>query len=795
MSFDRYDTDPSVLQHPLSRATREESGQPSPNKRAKLINGDHADSIANKVRKDQYTVLDDLVNDVDQASSEVLSSLELREPGNGAAQWRYAPASPELDALSAKLRALRKQLDGITKRESALDHTPTADRSMNTNRESLTAEDAGTCSFAGLTANSKTVLTLYGSAQGHKQLFSSLQKPLPGILWSGGCASLGAGTDAHNSAITPIRENGLPPQIFSTKVLPTDSKDRLQNSKRPSKFRDFFAPFSNLPALNPPKSLKQASTRGTNITWSKNTSFIGNVRELDYTTHKLPTGQWLGYGGFSPAQEPPSPEAKRKLRDRALSAGEASLIPSEGAKAAEAQAKEDALFRSAFSSFAPCKDNSAAVVPEETKNHIWWKTFGTHHFDRTFGIDPTLSEPDGLLFDGLTPDHDEDEETAFRNLVDQFDSIPDPLREDSTEVLRTGSGFEEALMETSELLDVLYSSQRARKTSLNQNQRTGTNQNPSQQPTSGTPPVPTTSEYQNYEKAKFRLADLVGRMPPAALAKVGGDELSTLVVSRHLWLDGSDRTGVLEEDQMSRTARAAALSAALGPSGGSRSFANPATRANQTNQPIRSTAPLSQLSNASSSAPRPPSNYQRQPPSNWQTPAQQLASMQRPPYMQQPNYNRAPSSSYLNNRLGGSQQSSLQNAYPHATSQPPYQQKTQSWTGSPYPRSVGPAHSSQQGVAPLHNSAGSTPSGSTARQPPRASFPAQASQYVPASARPNTPAASTLTDNLRPHTPLVQQVSPVAQRPQPPGPTHGGQPIPSNPGVNGVTTNSSTVRG
>jgi hypothetical protein len=70
-----------------------------------------------------------------------------------------------------------------------------------------------------------------------------------------------------------------------------------------------------------------------------------------------------------------SPTAKQESRQRALSMGEAQQPPSEAIFVAVQQAKEDALFRSAYSSFAPSRDDASAIILEETKNMVWWQSY------------------------------------------------------------------------------------------------------------------------------------------------------------------------------------------------------------------------------------------------------------------------------------------------------------------------------------------------------------------------------------------------------------------------------------
>ena len=64
-------------------------------------------------------------------------------------------------------------------------------------------------------------------------------------------------------------------------------------------------------------------------------------------------------------------DVKRRQRERALSLGGGKVSIASTDSAEHEASKLDALFRSAYSSFAPVKDDAAAIVPEG-----WWIASG-----------------------------------------------------------------------------------------------------------------------------------------------------------------------------------------------------------------------------------------------------------------------------------------------------------------------------------------------------------------------------------------------------------------------------------
>jgi hypothetical protein len=247
-------------------------------------------------------------------------------------------------------------------------------------------------------------------------------------------------------------------------------------------------------------------------------------------------------------KDPTSPTAKQKSRQRALSTGEAQLPPSEATVAAVNQAKEDALFRSVYSSFAPSRDDSTAIIPAETKSRYWWQKVGEKRFHETFPMDPALLDSEvGVEAETETT---VDEAKDFKEAVENF-TPPDPDPFASTEKSDLEKNTDEVLQEISDLLETLASHQRIRNSSLATNPRTVLH-NSSLATLAGSPSAPSSEEIDIYQMLKSQLTLMIAQLPPYAVAKLNGDQLDELNISRTLIIETEDHNGVLEEDQLSR---------------------------------------------------------------------------------------------------------------------------------------------------------------------------------------------------------------------------------------------------
>ncbi|KAF2266193.1 hypothetical protein CC78DRAFT_615269 [Lojkania enalia] len=549
-----YDTQPSILNRPISSSIIRAASGEAASKRAKLASPDGQASIASLIENGSYDSLEALDKDVESASNAVLATIETNELSN------VQPTAEET-MLQTNVLAFRKMLKTLKLREEAqVGHaSPARDTTESAGEDAVVKDEEQIVQIKeeDEQTESRTVLTLFGSAQGPKQLFSSLQQPQR--VFSPG--AVGSDLDSSVSLTLPLRESTLPNMISTTQVFPAPETD--DRKKKVKTFGEVFAPPPNLPQLSPPKITKPWTTRGNTITFVQQDSLPKPSRKSSqsYATQNLATGRWLGYGGVDMPKDPTSPTAKQKSRQRALSTGEAQLPASEINLEAVQQAKEDALFRAAYSSFAPSKDDAAAIVPEETKNKIWWQKVGERRFHETFPIDPALLG----LGEPLDAKDTLDESEDFKDAVENFVPVDhDPFLESSNKS-QLEKDTEEVLREISELLELLASHQRIRNLSLNTNPRTPVIQNPSLASLAGSPSTPSSEEVDVYQMLKSQLSLLISQLPPYAVAKLNGDQLEELNISRTILIETKNYHGALEEDHLSRVTKPPALPAAANP--------------------------------------------------------------------------------------------------------------------------------------------------------------------------------------------------------------------------------------
>ncbi|KAL6709506.1 hypothetical protein ACN47E_001441 [Coniothyrium glycines] len=571
-----YDTQPSILAHPLtSSITRIASGEADA-KRTKLTPPTSPATIATLLQQGSYESLHSVEKDVESATSEILAS------SGGSTD---SLPSPDEVTLQAKILAFRTILKNLISREEARKaHQDHASEHVEVEKNAV-AKEEGTPIVVKeeeeepQLPQSRTVLTLYGSAP-PKQLFSSLQQPRK------------IGPNGHESTLDtavkvtlPLREATLPNIISTTEVYPLVDAVDNKKTKVTTIGENFKAP-AHLPQISPPKSARPTTSKGNStISFAPPEPPKRRKGSQSYAHQTLSAGFWLGYGGVDMPKDQTSPTARQKSRQRALSMGEAQQPPSETILVAVQQAKEDAMFRSAYSSFAPTRDDASAIIPEETKNMVWWHKVGEKRFNDMFPIDPALLGNDGNDDGGQNGAVDEDE--IFKQAVEEFtpvETVPFPHVEEQSEEEKD---TDEILKEISELLETLASYQRIRNLSLTTNPRTPVVQNSSLAILAGSPSTPSTEEVDVYQILKSQLTLLISQLPPYAVAKLNGDQMDELNISRTLLFDTKEYRGVLEEDQLSRIAKTpAATPASLARTGSGSQFPASTT---QYNRPAAST--------------------------------------------------------------------------------------------------------------------------------------------------------------------------------------------------------------
>lgn len=536
----RYDPEPSFLTYAFEAEPR---SQPSP-KKAKLSNeAGKTTTISAKLSGGAYSTLHGLQQDAERVGERMEADIrEKAQCRDGANAGRMT-----VDDLKQmqKIQAFARAVRSIVKQEAtyATGSKPAEAGVKSESAKSGGAELNGSGSHGA--SGSGTVLTLFGNAPTPRQLFSSRQNLAAAQATAGIKSEL------------PVDELNLPMGMSATRV-----QSGMEESRKDPTFEDAFAPPSSIQQPHPPRSHRRSTTRDDSIPWKfKDQASLRN-RKGGYTVQSLTVGDWLGYGGVDSKDDPASPREKRKQRDRALSGGESSQPPPNKESAEEAQAREEeALFRRAYSSFAPSSDNSKSVVPEETKNMMWWQKVGNKRFNDTLAIDPALADDTfGAFADELDLVEDWEPSEDFEKVIEELEEIEADAS--AVKPARSKTDVENVLSDISRLLETLASHQRIRNSFLPSStsaSRTPMSPAPFLASRIGKPDAPAEDEMATYNALRRELAYLVLRLPPYALAKLDGDQLSNLGVRKLIPFEIRDVKGIMEEDQVARLAKYNAL--------------------------------------------------------------------------------------------------------------------------------------------------------------------------------------------------------------------------------------------
>lgn len=503
-------------------------------------------TIASKLSNASYTSLRQIKSDAHLVAEELVSSLRSKaseREGNSSGR----PSAEELKQIY-KIQSLEEYVEKLVDKE--MEYVEAHER-----KQSEIKDEAGLAN--GHTEDEKpqpaangasTVLTLFGNAPTPKQLFSSMQNALTGRQ-----------SPIIKSEL-PVEEMSLPTGIAATKILPLHADD---SNKAPT-FEETFAPPYSLPTLQPPKSHKRPSTRDLAVTWEFKDPVQRNNKRGGYTVQSLTVGNWLRYGGKEGGDADSSRE-KRKQRDRALSSSAGEADRPDKATIEEALIKEEeALFRRAYSSYAPTCDNSNAIIPGETKNVVWWHKVGSKRYNDTFAIDPALVDENEMP----TIPMEAAEESASKD--DNFDKIMEDLDElDKIEAppepVKSKTEVDQVLREVSELIETLASHQRIRNASLasaTPASRTPISPAPIVASKIGRPDEPSEEEMATYNSLTRELAYLMLKLPPYAVSKLDGDQLADLGVSKLITFQSTNVKGTMEEDHVTRQAKLSAIATA-----------------------------------------------------------------------------------------------------------------------------------------------------------------------------------------------------------------------------------------
>ncbi|GAB7356331.1 hypothetical protein MBLNU459_g7124t1 [Dothideomycetes sp. NU459] len=533
----KYDTTPSVLDHLLPVASQTESPDSRSLKRPKLADAQAARSVSLRLQQASYHSLHELEQDVRASCAALIGPIKTKQRDNGSRM----PAD-DVKALQ-RLTAFQHLATGILSRQRE-SVKPSAKPTQAENKDSVKIKsETAPAALPATVQNGSIVLSLFGNAPTQKQLFSSLQQ----------------GSQDITGADVSLEQLGLPNMLTATKILPLQSDDTPASKASKPTFADVFPPPSTLPQLNPPKTIRHSSNRTSSISWVTGDAPVKPSRKSGYTLQPLTVGSWLDYGGVDTSKESSS-SSRRKRRESVLSAPEP-VKPVEDLTPAAILAQEDALFRAAYSSFAPSRDDSKALVPEEMKDRVWWHRVGQKRFEKHFLLDPALGEPTpSHAFDtsALLDDDDHvtlggaDEMKEMEEAIQNFDDDAFKAQDIFSAAREEERSTEKALKTISELIETLSSYQRIRNSYVPSASRNPTSPSPLLTANLGTI---TQEETEIYKSLRSQLAELISQLPPYAVAKLDGEQLEDLAVSKIIVIEGKDQRGTMEEDQLTRMMR------------------------------------------------------------------------------------------------------------------------------------------------------------------------------------------------------------------------------------------------
>ncbi|KAB5526405.1 hypothetical protein GE09DRAFT_471906 [Coniochaeta sp. 2T2.1] len=721
----RYDSDAAVLKQPLSDDARD-NAEPEAKRRKADDEGasTSSPSIEAKVLQDGYATLEDILFDVTRAAKASIASLK-SSSSEGADSDKTAD-------LVTKVTELKNKAQDLYRRELAYPST-----------EQLQSSGADGDDVSRLFGGRALLMAYAATNNGKKPVLTSLQKPVDG-------------DDADVKTFREITGAGLPDGVKVTHALRGSAiPEKVTRSRT---LGELFPSPRNLPPLQPPKPNKSATKSNVLTFYHPVLTDQSSFRTGTYFSQAVTTGQWLDYSNATPATH-----KKTKQRERAQSL--AGVKPS----STELEMSEmEALFRGAFSSFAPCKDDTAAVVSSGQVSRMYWQRYGRRNLQRLIEsevqADETEVAEDAAIDPALQNNLPEVDEDLIKEVIDTWDDVAiDPSLSDvmghKTEEEKE---VEDVLQEVSDLIETLASYQRNRNLTLptSQDRFSADPPNGDMLRNGALSHQPSEEEMLTYQALKAQLALIIKTLPPFAVARINSDKLEELSVSTKIEIRTDDFKGVMEEDERGLRARQAQAQAAT-----------PAQRPAAHRTPsIPGSVPYTghhqyggQLG-ASSRTPMPTPQHYPQTPAR----AQQPLPYQRPtsavplpyPHQQQVRHPQAPPQPYR-----------APNGYPAMTPQVPKPQPPYggyngtAMSGQPRPQPPPGYPSAQPSASPNHRYQQPYPAAGYPQQHPQ--HPGQQSMHPP-----QHPALPQQHPQQRPYSPYVNGAGHMPQRtmsPQVPG--------------------------
>ncbi|KAI1112367.1 hypothetical protein F5Y14DRAFT_271065 [Nemania sp. NC0429] len=521
--LERLDPSPSILKRPLPEL--DPNSEPHA-KRQKSVPDTSQSSIAEKVARDDYDRVDAIVADLASSIADQLTELRALQAGEDSAAR---------DSAIARVLDFKKHAHGLFMRELSYPHP-------SQRLEVLDSLDP--INDLQSDATGHVMLSVFGEAPRPRQLYSSLQ------------LSAEATANATRS-LRPLREIGLPNGVKVTKVVPYSFPPPVDKDKKSKTLGELFPAPRTLPSLPPPKAPK-STTKGVQVGWHRpELTEKSKYRAGSYFGQPLSTGRWLDYSNASPASQ-----TMTKQRERALS------LAGNKPSSLELETSElESLFRGAFSSFAPSKDDSAAMVSSGLISHtLWWQKVGQRSFDRLVHserADHVVDKNDEMKID---PKDEIDEQVIQQAIDDWDDSVIDPSLEEACCPQKSDAekDVDDILQDVSDMIQTLISYQKNRNLTLptaSSQSRYASDPAHSDMLTNGTQAQPGEEETATYETLRAQLVLVIQMLPPYAVARLNSDKLEELSISTRMEIRTDEYQGTMEEDEVAARARAAQTAA------------------------------------------------------------------------------------------------------------------------------------------------------------------------------------------------------------------------------------------
>ncbi|KAI1430888.1 hypothetical protein GGR50DRAFT_145830 [Xylaria sp. CBS 124048] len=516
--LERLDTTPSILKRPLAES--DSAGEPAA-KRQKSADPKPQLSISEKVDQGAYDRVEPIIADLASSIADQLAELRHVKEGED-------PRAS--DAVIARVLEFKKHAYELLKRELSYPQPSQALEALQVLDPTVDLQS---------NAGGNIMLSVFGEAPRPRQLYSSLQQPIDA-------------TTESNAGFHPLREIGLPNGIKIAKVAPYSLPPAAEKERKSKTLGELFPAPRTLPSLPPPKAPK-STTKGVQVGWHRpELTEKSKYRAGSYFSQPISSGKWLDYSNASPTSQ-----TMTKQRERALS------LAGNKPSSLELETSEmEALFRGAFSSFAPSKDDSASMISSGLVSRtLWWQKVGQRNFDRlvdSVNPDKVVEEAEEKQVDQT----DEIDEELIQRVIDNWDeSMIDPTLEEACcpQKPENEKDTDDLLQDVSDMIQTLISYQKNRNLALptaSSQSRYAADPAHSDMLTNGIQAQPGEEEMATYEALKAQLVLIIQMLPPFAVARLNSDKLEELNISTKLEIRTDEYQGTMEEDEAAARARA-----------------------------------------------------------------------------------------------------------------------------------------------------------------------------------------------------------------------------------------------